>query len=330
MHIRLCFLVLLILSCLSGAMAQEDAKRRAMAQEALSRGQGAVVTGNDTLGIRWLGRALYLQPDLPEALALRAALWLRNGQDQQAYQDARKVLQMDSTRNDMRVLMALALKNGGKLKEAMDAFEALWQQQPSTVVASSLVALHAQQGDTVAALKIAAYAAEKLPDQKTFSIWMAKLQAGNAKGAQWQLSQSDSEVLPAEVTVNLMGLAAMPPTETKVPQPWQQYLQGREYFREKSWQQAIAAFEQVVEQEQGYAQVWFDLAMAKAASGDLLAAIPHLDRALALKPEQALFLLKRGNVYELLNNKDKACADWQKAAQLGSHEATEFMEQVCK
>ena len=53
------------------------------------------------------------------------------------------------------------------------------------------------------------------------------------------------------------------------------------------------------------------------SKGDHITAINYYDKTIKINPNYARAYYNRGYVYNEMNQKNKACADWKKAASLG-------------
>ena len=67
-----------------------------------------------------------------------------------------------------------------------------------------------------------------------------------------------------------------------------------------------------------------------AKSGDYQTAMDWYNKAIEQDPDYAYAYLNRGLTHELLGMLTEACADWQKASDLGSSEATGYLKECNK
>jgi len=63
---------------------------------------------------------------------------------------------------------------------------------------------------------------------------------------------------------------------------------------------------------------------------DFGAALADMDDAIELDGKKASYFKQRGNFHYQLKDKDKACADWNKAVQLGDTKAKYSVDQYRK
>jgi tetratricopeptide (TPR) repeat protein len=69
---------------------------------------------------------------------------------------------------------------------------------------------------------------------------------------------------------------------------------------------------------------------AISKEGDYNAAIDWYNKSIEMKPDYSKSYLNRGLTRELLGMLTEACADWQKAADLGSQEAITYLKECNK
>ncbi|MCW8968253.1 MAG: tetratricopeptide repeat protein, partial [Flavobacteriales bacterium] len=62
---------------------------------------------------------------------------------------------------------------------------------------------------------------------------------------------------------------------------------------------------------------------------DYEGAVADCDKAISLDKNYAAAYLNRGIAYEMLRKEDKACEDWNKAAELGLKNGKAFSQQIC-
>ena len=70
--------------------------------------------------------------------------------------------------------------------------------------------------------------------------------------------------------------------------------------------------------------------IAKARSGDVAGAILDFDVAIQMNPEDGMAYFNHGMAMEMLNDLQRACLDWNKAAQLGYSQSVTFKRKYCK
>ena len=69
---------------------------------------------------------------------------------------------------------------------------------------------------------------------------------------------------------------------------------------------------------------------ALASLGRVKEALPFFDKAIQLKPDAANYYANRGIARSTVGDKPGACADWQKALQMGYTQAQALISQNCK
>ena len=92
---------------------------------------------------------------------------------------------------------------------------------------------------------------------------------------------------------------------------------------------ALADFGKVIEIDPKYAKGYFGRAQAYISQDKTKEALPDLNAAVKLDYKLPDLLCTRGQVRGLLGDKRGACADFDKAKQLGDANADDFIEQIC-
>ena len=76
-------------------------------------------------------------------------------------------------------------------------------------------------------------------------------------------------------------------------------------------------------------KIYFKSAFEKAKAGDHYGAISDYTKAIEINPNYALAFANRGSAKESIGDMKGACADWQKASQLGDQDATQWVRKQC-
>lgn len=92
---------------------------------------------------------------------------------------------------------------------------------------------------------------------------------------------------------------------------------------------ALLDFNEAIELDDQYHEAYFNRALAYDALGNPKAALADLDKAIRINPEFGDAYYNRA-VYQLNTDRDKACADFKKAEELGIAEAGLTMREYCK
>jgi|WetSurMetagenome_2_1015567.scaffolds.fasta_scaffold82291_3 tetratricopeptide (TPR) repeat protein len=115
---------------------------------------------------------------------------------------------------------------------------------------------------------------------------------------------------------------------------------GFAYFYSKNYDKAKFDFSKAIEfmsndstiyvsEEKKYF-IYYCSGWAKVATEDYKNAISDITVAITIFPNDTNAYLTRGDIYLILNNKDKACEDYKKAASFGSFDAKVYLEKNCK
>lgn len=79
-----------------------------------------------------------------------------------------------------------------------------------------------------------------------------------------------------------------------------QYKRGFDAFTRGEYDEAIAAYQQVIEADAGFALVYHALAEAHARKGELERALEVIDRAIELEPSESLYHTSRSRLLQQL------------------------------
>lgn len=93
--------------------------------------------------------------------------------------------------------------------------------------------------------------------------------------------------------------------------------------------QAMGDFDKAIELDSSYYEAYFNRALIHDEKGHKKEALADLTRAIEINPEFGDAYYNRG-VYLLNTDRKKACADFQKASDLGIQEARLTLQQYCK
>ncbi|HEY9761787.1 MAG TPA: tetratricopeptide repeat protein [Trichocoleus sp.] len=91
---------------------------------------------------------------------------------------------------------------------------------------------------------------------------------------------------------------------------------GDELFNQNRYQEAIAAYEKVLQLQPSQDQIWFKQGLALEALGNCEAAVMAYDRVLQLRPQDYLAWLKRAKALEALNRLEGALAAYDEVLRL--------------
>ena len=232
-------------------------------------------------------------PTEPDALQLRAALALRNGQPDQAIGDLRTVLSEYPDRVAAQRLIGQAHAAKGEAALAQDAFEQAVRMAPSDPTAYlQLAELRVRNGDNDGALLALEGLLEKVPDNEAAQQAIARI----------QFSSQDWKAL---------GETAARIQETRPAHPLGYYLNGLVLQRQGDHAQAIKAFEQALEVSPKAIEPIIALARSQLALDRADLAEQRVREVLADNPNSIVALNLLGDIYAASDQTDKARAAYQ-------------------
>jgi tetratricopeptide (TPR) repeat protein len=107
------------------------------------------------------------------------------------------------------------------------------------------------------------------------------------------------------------------------------YNRGLTYYLTGNNEAAIADFTQTIGIKNDFADAYINRGAAYRNTGQFDLALSDLDRAIFIYPS-ALAYLSRGVLYYAnFNNPEQACSDWNAAAQMGSAQAKQLLDEYC-
>jgi tetratricopeptide (TPR) repeat protein len=89
---------------------------------------------------------------------------------------------------------------------------------------------------------------------------------------------------------------------------------------------AIKYFQKVIELDPKRSGAYFEQGISYGQLEKFDKALPLIDKAIAMEPENGLFIYGRGRVHLLAGDREKAMADFKKAAELDDEDAQAYME----
>ncbi len=98
----------------------------------------------------------------------------------------------------------------------------------------------------------------------------------------------------------------------------------------KDLEGAVMDYYKTLELDPKYTKAYFALGNLHGAAGQDSIAVLHFTSAIILEPRSSEAYLKRGFAHYNLQQARQACADWQKAAELGNGEASQYLSQYCR
>jgi protein O-mannosyl-transferase len=106
------------------------------------------------------------------------------------------------------------------------------------------------------------------------------------------------------------------------------YQKGNSIAAQGNMAGALEQYEAALKLNPEYADVWNNRGNALAVSGRPADAVASFDKAISLQPAPNMYF-NRGMARNALGDRAGACADWQKAQQLGYAQASQLIAQLC-
>ena len=235
-----------------------------------------------------IGAVLQESPTEPDALQLRAALALRNGQPDQAIADLRTVLGEFPDRIAAQRLIGQAHAAKGESALAQDAFEKAIAIAPTDTLAYlQLAELRVRSGDSEGALLVLESLLDKVPDNEAAQQAIAKI----------QLSSRDWDAL---------GATAERIRATRPQHPLGYYLEGLLLQREGDHAAAVEAFEQALEASPDAVEPLLGLARSQLALGRPEQAEQRVLGVMRYNPNSLVAMTQLGDIYAATEQYDKA------------------------
>lgn len=91
---------------------------------------------------------------------------------------------------------------------------------------------------------------------------------------------------------------------------------------------AIKYFQKVIELDPKRSGAYFEQGISYGQLEQFDKALPLIDKAIAMEPENGLFIYGRGRVHLLAGDEEKAMADFTKAAELDDEDAQIYMKSM--
>jgi tetratricopeptide (TPR) repeat protein len=131
---------------------------------------------------------------------------------------------------------------------------------------------------------------------------------------------------PARLEMGPESAAAAPPPLPPEQDPDHWYEKGALAATYGADKWAIKYFEKVVALDPQRSDAWFEMGVSYGELRWFDKAVEAIDKAIALKPDSGLYYYGRGRIYLLLGADSRALADFQRAADLGSEDAREYLQ----
>ncbi len=104
---------------------------------------------------------------------------------------------------------------------------------------------------------------------------------------------------------------------------------GWAYFQSGDMKSAMDDYNKAIAIAPGFDKPYYNRATIKIRTGDLAGAIDNYNALISMHPKDRVAYYNRGAVRYDMKDKNGACNDWQRAADLGSDEASKMIDQYC-
>ncbi|MBU3700398.1 MAG: hypothetical protein FGM33_10395 [Candidatus Kapabacteria bacterium] len=109
-----------------------------------------------------------------------------------------------------------------------------------------------------------------------------------------------------------------------------QYNMANWYSKREDLTNALKHYRLSMELKPTFAEGWAMIASIIAKQGDLATALPFFEKALTLDPGLMVGYVNRGKAFYNVGRANEACADWRRASSIGSAEASQLLQVLCK
>ena len=107
------------------------------------------------------------------------------------------------------------------------------------------------------------------------------------------------------------------------------YNRGLTYYLTGNNEEAISDFTQTIGIKNDFADAYINRGAAYRNTGQYDLALSDLDQAIFLYPSALAYLSRGVLYYSNFNNPEQACSDWNAAAQMGSAQAKQLLDEYC-
>ncbi|MBT8372253.1 MAG: tetratricopeptide repeat protein [Deltaproteobacteria bacterium] len=115
-------------------------------------------------------------------------------------------------------------------------------------------------------------------------------------------------------------------------------IQGADYWFDKGAlcatygndKAAIKYFQKVINKDPNRSDAYFEQGISYGQLQEFFKAIPLIDKALEMEPQNGLYLYGRARVYLLAGETEKAMQDFQKAAALDNEDALDYIDMIAR
>ncbi len=105
---------------------------------------------------------------------------------------------------------------------------------------------------------------------------------------------------------------------------------GQVYFDLREFELAMKYYNEAIESAPYYGLAYYNRGTLHGMKQEFMPALDDLNKSIKLDPSNPNAYLNRGLAYFFLENREAACNDWEKAAEMGLEKGVEAVETYCK
>lgn len=94
--------------------------------------------------------------------------------------------------------------------------------------------------------------------------------------------------------------------------------------------ESLEAYNKAIELNSNYVDAYSNRALHKFTNHDNIGAIEDYSRAIMLSPRKYVYYADRAAAYFRVQEFDKACGDWKRAAELGDQNSAQNIKNACQ
>ena len=271
-------------------------------------------------------QAVKIDPRSPDAHNWLGVALLENGDFDASIAEFRRTIELDPKYTRAYANLGSALNKSGQLAEAVKVFEKAVALEPKSPVAHMNlgVALRAK-GDTSGALRELRFVAQREPDDASvrFTLGQILQQSGNTAGAIdafENVVRLDPEFREAYYALG----SALKKQAVSLPKPrppaagaaTDLYKQGEQAAAQGNLDEAERLLNGALKQDESHAYAQNLLGFVLGQRGDLMSALVHLEKAVALRPDVADMHYNLGVALWYSGTKDRAISELRESVKL--------------
>jgi tetratricopeptide (TPR) repeat protein len=266
-----------------------------------------------------LARSLDLDPSLGEANQVLAQVHSRMGEHEYAVEAGRRYLATKPDDVKIRLLVAQALVNVGKLDQALAELGAVPADERSAEVDYALGRVYAGKGESEKARSHLLAAAEAMPHNPEVLENLIQLDRLEQLRAHGKKTKVPTEVQAADARMQESIALVRAAVEAKPGDAGIKQVEGIVAVIEGNNEAAEAALRRAVELDPSNRAAYERLARFFARSGRVDKTIETYEKALEVHPQDSLFHHHLGMLYELGGDSDRAIARYEEAIRIDAN-----------